>query len=165
MKEEEKLVQICVQNHNTIGSCESLTAGLFSSTVASVPGASAVLKGSVVTYATEIKKKVVHVSEKLIGKYGVISKQCARMMALNTQRILDVDYCVSFTGNAGPEAWEGKPAGRVYCAIASREGNIKDFEFQIDDKNRNEVREQVVQEMIVHLIHTIEENENGKKNS
>lgn len=33
---------------------------------------------------------------------------------------MNVDYCMSFTGNAGPSAWEEKPAGRVYCAIASK---------------------------------------------
>lgn len=153
----EKLVSLCKERQVTIASCESLTAGLFSSTIASVPGASQILKGAIVTYATEVKKNIVHVPEKLIEKYGVISKQCARMMALNSQRLLDVDYCVSFTGNAGPDAWEGKPAGRVYCAIATRNGAVYDFKFQID-RERNEVREQVVQEMIICLIHTIEEN-------
>ena len=153
----EKLVSLCKEKQITIASCESLTAGLFSSTIASVPGASQILKGAIVTYATEVKKNIVHVPEKLIEKYGVISKQCARMMALNTQRLLDVDYCISFTGNAGPDAWEGKPAGCVYCAITTRNGMVYDFNFQIN-KERNEVREQVVQEMIVCLIHTIEEN-------
>ena len=154
---ERQIVELCSKNHKTIASCESLTAGLFASTIASVPGASAVLKGAIVSYATEVKKDIVHVPEKLIEKFGVISKECARSMAYNTQKSMDVDYCISFTGNAGPSAWEDKPAGRVYCAIVSRMGKIWDFEFQIDHADRNEVRQQVVSEMIEHLIQSIEE--------
>ena len=154
---EKQIVELCSKNHKTIASCESLTGGLFASTITSVPGASTIFKGAIVSYATQIKKDLVHVPEKLIEKYGVISKQCARSMAYNTQKSMDVDYCISFTGNAGPDAWENKPAGRVYCAIVSKQGTIWDFEFQIDQKDRNEVRQQVVTEMIEHLIHSIEE--------
>ena len=154
---EQKIVELCTKNEKTIASCESLTGGLFASTITSVPGASAMFKGAIVSYASEVKMNVVHVPEKMIEKFGVISKECARTMAYNTQKLLDADYCVSFTGNAGPEAWEGKPAGRVYCAIVSKQGNIHDFEFQIDNKERNEVRQQVVNEMIDHLIQTVEE--------
>ena len=154
---EERVIEICKQNHKTIASCESLTGGLFASTLTSVPGASEVFHGAIVSYATEVKRNVVHVPEKLIEKYGVISKQCARSMALNTIKLLNTDYCVSFTGNAGPSAWEDKPAGCVYCAIVSRKGNIYDFEFQINHKERNEVREEVVSQMMNHLVHTLEE--------
>ena len=154
---EQKLVELCTKNKKTIGSCESLTGGLFASTITSVPGASAMFKGTIVSYASEVKKNIVHVPEKMIEKFGVISKECARTMAFNTQKLLDVDYCVSFTGNAGPEAWEGKPAGRVYCAIVTRQGNIYDYEFQIDHEERNEVRKQVVLKMIDHLIQAVEE--------
>ena len=154
---EEKVVEICKNNHKTIASCESLTGGLFASTITSVPGASEVLQGAIVSYATQVKEHVVHVPAKLIEKFGVISKECARTMAYNTRDLLDADYCISFTGNAGPTAWEGKPAGRVYCAIISREGNIYDFDFQIDGKSRNEVREEVVSQMMDRLVHTLEE--------
>lgn len=154
---EEKVIEICKLNHKTIASCESLTGGLFASTITSVPGASDVLQGAIVSYTSEVKKHVVHVPEKLIEKFGVISKECARTMAYNARVLLDADYCVSFTGNAGPTAWEEKPAGRVYCAIVSREGKIYDFEFQIDGKSRNEVREEVVSQMMDRLVHTLEE--------
>ena len=51
----KELVQILKEKGMTIGSCESLTAGLFTSRMAEVPGASAVLKGGIVTYQTPIK--------------------------------------------------------------------------------------------------------------
>ena len=78
--------------------CESLTAGLFTSTIASIPGASAILKGGLVTYFTPMKSVLAHVDVNLIQKYGVISEECAYAMAKNTREIMDVDYCVSFTG-------------------------------------------------------------------
>lgn len=119
----------------TIGSCESLTAGLFASTIAEVSGASAVLKGGIITYWTECKVNVVHVSEEVVRQYGVVSAQCAREMAEKARVLLDVDVCVSFTGNAGPDTMEGKPAGLVYCAIADRT-HTKVYEFQLAQKTQ-----------------------------
>ena len=55
MTEAKQLVSLCTENHLTISSCESLTAGLFTSTIASIPGASAILKGGLVTYFTPMK--------------------------------------------------------------------------------------------------------------
>ena len=55
MNDAKQLVSLCTKNHLTISSCESLTAGLFTSTIASIPGASAMLKGGLVTYFTPMK--------------------------------------------------------------------------------------------------------------
>lgn len=150
----KELIDVCTKKGLTVSSCESLTAGLFTSTIASVPGASNILKGGLVTYYTEMKKVLAHVDGELIDKYGVVSSECAKAMAENTRKIMDVDYCVSFTGNAGPSAMEGKPAGRVYCAIASKR-DVKVFEFQCDDMQRNEVREYVVEQMIGKLLELV----------
>ena len=95
MTEAKQLVSLCTENHLTISSCESLTAGLFTSTIASIPGASAILKGGLVTYFTPMKSVLAHVDVNLIQNYGVISEECAYAMAKNTREIMDVDYCVS----------------------------------------------------------------------
>ena len=71
------LIERLKKDRLTIGSCESLTAGLFVSTIAEVSGASAVLKGGIVTYWTECKVNVVHVREEIVEKYGVVSAPCA----------------------------------------------------------------------------------------
>ena len=155
MNRAKQLVLLCTKHHLTLSSCESLTAGLFTSTIASVPGASAVLKGGLVTYFTPMKNVLAHVDVDLIQKYGVISEECAYAMAKNTRQIMDVDYCISFTGNAGPDAWEEKPAGRVYCAIASKK-TIQVYGFQCTGLSRNDVREHVVMQMIDILIQTIQ---------
>ena len=138
----EELIALLKQKGYTIGSCESFTAGLFCASLASVSGASAVLKGGVVTYATEVKINVVHVDRNIVDQYGVISSECAKEMAVKTKQLLDVDVCVSFTGNAGPQVMENKQGGLVYCAVAiSDEVHVYEFNIQ---KSRNEVREEAV---------------------
>ena len=102
----------------TLGSVESFTGGMFASEMTAISGASHFYKGGLVTYATEEKNRLLGISYDEIDKYGVVSQEMAARMAINAQRILNVDYCVSFTGNAGPSAMEGKPVGEVYIGIA-----------------------------------------------
>ena len=153
---KKKLVELCKEKKLTVSSCESLTAGLFTSTVASVPGASAVLKGGFVTYFTEMKAKLAQVDWNIIENYGVVSKECAYAMAYNTRNITESDYCLSFTGNAGPSTMEGKPAGLVYCGLASKEEVIV-YDFHLEGMERNELRQYLVDAMIENLIKKIEE--------
>lgn len=153
----EELVALLKKQNKTIASCESLTAGLFTSCIARVPGASAVLLGGVVTYATDIKARVVGVDEEIIQNEGVVSEQCAAAMAANTRALMQADLCVSFTGNAGPSCMEGKPAGCVYCALADETGT-QTFHFQFDDADRNEVRERVVEAMRDVLVAYLKKN-------
>ncbi len=99
----------------TLGSIESFTGGAFAAAITSIAGASNYYKGTVVTYAKELKAKLgVDTSN------GVINETVAKEMALKGKNFLDVDICVSFTGNAGPLTVEGKPIGLVYIAINER---------------------------------------------
>lgn len=141
----KELVELLRTQSLTIGSCESLTAGLFTSKLAEVPGASAVLKGGIVTYQTVIKEQVVHVEKEIIEQYGVVSEQTAKSMAEHARKLLDCDLCVSFTGNAGPDVMENKPAGRVFCALADKD-NTYIYMFDLQGQ-RNEIREDVVMKM------------------
>lgn len=138
----EELLACLKEKKLTIGSCESFTAGLFCSSLASYSGASEVLRGGIVSYATEVKKTLVGVDEQILARFGVISEQCACEMAVKAKALLDCDICVSFTGNAGPLAMEGKPAGLLYCAIAYKE-EIRVYELLLQ-KERNDVRKDAV---------------------
>ena len=102
----------------TLGSVESFTGGRFASEITSVSGASHFFKGALVTYATEEKSRLLGISYKDIDEFGVVSKEVAGQMASNAKKLLNVDYCVSFTGNAGPEAMEGKPVGEIHIGVA-----------------------------------------------
>ncbi|MDD7281527.1 MAG: CinA family protein [Erysipelotrichaceae bacterium] len=152
---KEKLVELLTKRKETISCCESLTAGLCMATIASVSGASAVLKGGFVTYQSQCKHEFVHVRQSTIDQYGVVSKECAIEMAQNTLEITQSDYALSFTGNAGPSAMENKPAGLVYCAIASKE-KVEVYEFHLN-MERNELRQYIVDTMIDKLTKQLEE--------
>ncbi len=115
------LVALLIQKQYTIASVESLTAGLFASKIAQVPGASKVLYGGLITYQSECKQEVLHVDAKVIKKYGVISKEVADAMALQGQKMFACDVVVSFSGNAGPDAMDGKPVGLVHMAIVVKQ--------------------------------------------
>lgn len=145
-------------NPRTLGAAESLTAGLFSASFCSVPGASKVFKGAVVSYANEVKENLLGVAQENIAKYGVVSSTVAKEMALGALKALNVDIAVSFTGNAGPSAEAGEaPVGRVYMAIAIRNssGNVPErvLEYQEDfTGSRNAVREECVTFMLDELL-------------
>lgn len=103
----------------TLGAVESFTGGLFAKNITSISGASKFFKGSLVTYASEAKNRVLGISLEDIEQYGVVSKEIAKQMAKKGKALLNVDFCVSFTGNAGPSAMEDKPVGEVYIGIAT----------------------------------------------
>ena len=102
----------------TISAAESLTGGMFQQELTSISGASSVVKGGVVCYATEIKHQVLQVKQETIENDGVVSEKCAQELAENVARLLSSDIGISFTGVAGPDELEGKPVGTVYIGIA-----------------------------------------------
>lgn len=137
----------------TIGTCESLTGGLFASELTSVAGVSSVFKGGFVTYWNACKVEVVHVHKETIQAFGVVSAQTAMEMAENARRLLTCDCAVSFTGNAGPDVLEGRPVGLVYSAVAFADA-VYVYELQLSGE-RNRIRENVclmMKEVLMMLI-------------
>lgn len=140
---KEEVLELLKNKGLTLGSVESLTGGLFSSTFVETPGASAVFKGALVTYSPLIKESVAHVDKNLIEKYGVVSNEVAYAMASNGRKVLDVDVCISFTGNAGPDVLENKPVGDVYIGLATKDGTtVEHCNFR---GTRNEIRRECVE--------------------
>jgi nicotinamide-nucleotide amidase len=109
------LVRSCGQ---TVAVAESLTAGLVSAALAAVPGASDVLRGGVVAYATEVKSSLLGVDPELLAAYGAVSAACAGAMARGAARLLGATWGVATTGVAGPDRQENKPVGTVFVAVA-----------------------------------------------
>jgi PncC family amidohydrolase len=126
----------------TLGSVESFTGGMFAKEITAVSGASKFYKGGLVTYATEEKARLLGISKDDIEQYGVVSEQIAYQMAENGRDLLDVDVCVSFTGNAGPEAMEGKPVGEIYIGLSSKDGTLV-FPYMLKG-TRNSIQEEGV---------------------
>ena len=99
---------------------ESLTGGMFQSTICSVPGASTVFNGGFVTYAASAKEKLLGIPHDTIDQYGVVSSETAAAMAEGCQRKLNVEVGIGFTGVAGPDMLEGQPAGTVWIGLAMK---------------------------------------------
>ena len=109
------LVELCKEKGVSVGFAESLTGGMISSSVVNIPGASAVFKGSVVSYTNELKERVLGVSEDIISSNTEVSGECAEAMAIGAARVLGVELVISVTGIAGPTGeLPGKPVGTVY---------------------------------------------------
>jgi nicotinamide-nucleotide amidase len=104
----------------TFGTAESATGGLVAGRITSVPGASAVFKGSIVAYATILKESLLGVPDDVVSEYGVVSEPVAVAMAEGARRALAVDVAVSVTGSAGPDPQE-RPVGTVVIAVATPE--------------------------------------------
>ncbi|WP_458627342.1 competence/damage-inducible protein A [Winogradskyella sp. PC D3.3] len=110
------------ETHKTLAVAESCTGGRISQALTINAGASAYFKGSVVSYATEYKVKVLGVSEAVIRKYSVVSKEVAEAMAQKVRTLYHSDYAISTTGNAGPTKGDSDAeVGTVWIAIASKD--------------------------------------------
>ena len=139
----EKLLKAYKEKGLTLGSIESMTGGLFSAKFTEIPGSSAVFKGGIVTYSVEEKINIVGVKKETIEKYGVVSEEVAKEMAERGRKLLNVDVCLSVTGNAGPTCEPGgKPVGCFYIAIASKNGTF--VEAHLKPQKRNRVRNSAV---------------------
>lgn len=112
------LVAGCIARGITIATAESLTAGLVSASIADVPGCSAVFRGGVVAYATDIKGSVLGLSPDDLEH--VVSEQVASELARQACRVLDADLGISTTGVAGPDPLDGQAAGSVWIAVHER---------------------------------------------
>jgi nicotinamide-nucleotide amidase len=97
----------------TLGLAESLTGGLVGSRISDAPGSSEIFKGSIVSYATEVKRSVLGVTAE-----HVVSAECAIQMAGGARRVLDADVGLAVTGVAGPTEQDGQPVGTVFFGIA-----------------------------------------------
>ncbi len=135
----------------TLGSVESFTGGLFAREITKVSGASHFFKGALVTYASEEKNRILGISYDVIDEYGVVSKEIAAQMASNGQKLLNVDYCVSFTGNAGPTAMEGKPVGLIYIGIAIYD-KVEVYEFHLSGD-----RDTIQNEGVINALKILEQ--------
>ena len=131
----------------TLGVAESLTGGAVCAALVAVPGASAVLLGGVVAYATPVKHTLLGVDTDLLERYGPVHPEVARQMAAGVREavavdVLPADVGVSTTGIAGPESPDGQPVGTVHIGVVTPTvSRTRPFRFEGD---RDAVRAQTV---------------------
>lgn len=128
----------------TLVTAESLTGGGIGAELTSVPGASMVYKGGIISYVNEIKRDVLGVPQEILDRYGAVSSWTAGYMASGVRKLLKADIAVSVTGLAGPGGDElGHPVGTVYIGYESNAKSlVKEFRFQ---GNREDVRRQTIE--------------------
>lgn len=116
------LLAVCKEKHLTLGTAESLTAGMIASTLANVSGASAVLRGGVVSYHSEVKHDLLGVDERYTAVDDVVNAPTAEQMVKGACAALKCDYAISATGFAGPTGGtETDPVGTVYIGFGTRD--------------------------------------------
>lgn len=136
---EVVLGRILTEKGLTISTAESCTGGKIAQIISSVSGASAYFKGSVVSYATEVKEKVLNVSKSIVEENSVVSSQVAREMVVSIQKIMQTNIAISTTGNAGPLKGDSNAeVGTVFIGIAI------DDEVFVEEFNFGQPREKVI---------------------
>ena len=128
----------------TLVTAESLTGGGIGMELTSVPGASLVYKGGIISYVNDVKAEVLGVPQEVLDHYGAVSAWTAGYMASGVRKLLKADIAVSVTGLAGPGGDEfGHPVGTVYIGYDSNPKSlVKEFHFV---GNREEVRHQTIE--------------------
>lgn len=148
-----EVLSVAAERGLSIGTAESLTGGSVAAALCSVPGASAVFEGAVVSYSHAVKTDLLGVPVALLDRVGAVDPQVAEQMARGARRTLGVDVAVSTTGVAGPEPHDGKPVGTVYIGVAGP-GGVRSVELHLGGGGREQIRtasvESALHELAVH---------------
>ena len=147
---EVVLGRLLTEKKVTISTAESCTGGKIAATLSSVFGASNYFKGSVVSYATQTKINVLGIANEVIAKYGVVSAEVATEMAKSAQKIMNSDFAIATTGNAGPtKGDESAELGTVFIAVATPNGVF------VEEFNFGQPREKVIDRAVSKALELI----------
>jgi nicotinamide-nucleotide amidase len=101
----------------SVAVAESVTGGLVAAALTDVAGASVVVRGGVLAYATDLKAQVLGVDPELLARVGAVDAAVAEQMAAGVRSLMGATYGLATTGVAGPDPVDGKPVGMVYVAV------------------------------------------------
>jgi nicotinamide-nucleotide amidase len=145
---EAVVLRDLAQRGLTLGLAESVTGGLVCGRLTSVPGSSEVVRGGIVSYASEVKFNVLDVEPG-----PVVSEASARQMARGALRVLGCDISLSLTGVAGPSDQDGQPVGTLWVAAAARNGMDVSKSFRLPG-----VRDQMRQMSVITALDFLRRN-------
>jgi nicotinamide-nucleotide amidase len=147
---EEIIGDLLKKDKLTISVAESCTGGLIQDKLTNVPGSSQYFMGGITTYSNESKMEFINVKKSSLEKFGAVSDEVAREMAIGTRQSFKTDFALSTTGIAGPTGvTETKPVGLIFIALATSERVIsKRFVFGNDRRLNKEAGAQAALEML-----------------
>ena len=128
------------KTNKTISFAESCTGGTLSSSLTMIPGASKVFLGSIVSYSTYSKQKLLNIDKSDLDKFSPVSERVAITMAENVKKQFKSDYSISITGNAGPST-DGQKSNVGDCFIAI----LSENEIFCEKFNINKSREDFIE--------------------
>jgi len=118
----------------TLGTAESCTGGDIAHLITTIPGSSRYFKGSVVSYANEVKMHTLGVSPDTLAAHGAVSEATVREMVRGALAELDTDYAIATSGIMGPDGGSPeKPVGTVWIAVGNHQNILtQQYSFRFD---------------------------------
>jgi nicotinamide-nucleotide amidase len=131
---QEAVGRLLKQRGQTLGTAESCTGGYIAHLITSIPGASSYFKGSIVSYANEIKTNLLHVNPGTLAAEGAVSESTVEAMVRGALGQLGTDYVIATSGIMGPDGGSPeKPVGTVWIAVGNRRNILaQKFSFRFD---------------------------------
>jgi nicotinamide-nucleotide amidase len=151
----EDLVNALRERGLTVAVAESLTGGLVVADLVSVPGASAVVRGGIVAYATELKATLLGVDAGVLAAGGPIQSIVAEQMAHGVRQRLGADVGLATTGVAGPDPQDGHAPGEVWIAVATSSG-VRSVRLELGG-DRATIRRETVDEVLEFALGIVSE--------
>lgn len=148
----ETLGERLLQNGKTVATAESCTGGNIAHLITLIAGSSRYYKGSIVSYANEVKEEVLGVCAEDLQQYGAVSEEVVKQMAEGVKKLLKTDYAIATSGIAGPSGGsDEKPVGTVWIAVAGERGCVAEkFLF---NTTRDNFIERTSNQAILMLLH------------
>jgi PncC family amidohydrolase len=146
------LAQKLIDKKLTISGAESCAGGMIVSELVSSPGISAVLNESYVTYSNEAKIRILGVKPQTIEKFGAVSAECVKEMALGLKEKTGTDICFAVSGIAGPDGGtEEKPVGTVFFAVLINKDNLTVWK-EVLSGDRNSIRKSASESVLNNIL-------------
>lgn len=150
-----RLIRSLTERGLTVAVAESLTGGLVVAELVSVPGASAVVRGGIVAYATDLKHELLGVDAALLAAGGAVQAAVAEQMASGVRFRLNADVGLATTGVAGPDPQDGHPPGLVWIAVATG-GQVRSVRLELGG-DRAAIRRETVEVVIEAALESFPE--------